>query len=272
MKKTTLSVAGSALMALVGCDSGADADLLLENATMVAALSEGEDNAFGEVPTGDVDGAGAEEADGTVGGTPSPMRDCSLAAIRGNVIGTYDENGDGELDEDERQALRDDFEPQRLRRRRMSRYHRWTRLRWIYDADESGDLDEAERQELRNDLETRCLNRQAQLLTMFDVDGDGALDDDEWLAAHQFLVDRFERRREELMAQYDVDGDGELSLEERQVMYDDFRSQLRQHRARLRDQFDTDGSGDLDEAERAAAREVLKTRVRGEHFGDNSDS
>jgi Ca2+-binding EF-hand superfamily protein len=244
-------------------------DTLLDDAASSAALSQGEGEALEGVPGDNVaDGAVEETAGEELMENSLLANDCSFEAMRQNVIDSYDENGDGKLDETERAALREELGDQPRRRRvRWARHHRLARLRWIYDVDGSGDLDEAERAERRADLEARCEARLAYLLENFDADGDGELNEEEWAAVHQALVERVRERRQSVFAEFDGNGDGELDRAELMAFHGYLRSRFQERRRAVLAEYDENGDGVLDETEKEALREYLRARIRGEYFG-----
>lgn len=266
MKKTLIAI--PACLALIGCSGGAvDSDYLVEDAAMTSALTADEyQEDLDAVPSGDVGDAANEAADET-GEIGEPLRQCNLTAFRDEVIRQYDADGDGTLNDAERDTLRQDFEPNPLRIRRRARFHRLARLKWVYDANEDRILDDAERQEMRNDLEMRCENRKAQLIAAHDADGDGVLNDAEWEQARLAIRARLQARWQAVIDQFDANNDGVLDLMERQRLMESRRQHFQTQRDAVKAQYDVDGDGILDATERAAIREFLKSRVRGEHFG-----
>ena len=269
MNKTSLILSCTLFFAGAACSDGDPGDdLLVENSTFIAALTEGEGEELGDANVEDPEGAAEESAEESASEEVQLSRDCSLAGLRRGVIATYDSDEDGRLSEEERGELMTDFSPRPQRIRRAARHHLLQRLRWIYDADENGLLDEAERQELRNDLEMRCENRKADFLERFDADENGELDDAEWEAAREDIIARRQAHREEILSRHDDNGDGFLSLEERADLIQERRDFFQTQREALLERFDYDGSGDLDANERDAVREELKARVRGEHFAE----
>lgn len=252
---------------LFACAEEGTSDALVEDATFMSALSEGDGEALTDVPSGDESLAAEEAASDSQANEARVSSDCSLSALRQNVIDTYDIDGDGELSEEERAELAQDFGQAPRRWKRFARHHRFKRLAWVYDADQSGDLSDAERQELRNDLEQRCLNRKAQLLANFDADQDGTLSEAEWQAARDAAVARAQARYDEVLVAYDTNQDGDLDPLERRAFVTDRRTDIMQRRQDIRVEYDADNSGDLDAEELEALREAIKARVRGEHFG-----
>lgn len=251
-------------------DSGSAASELMEDAAFSAALSDGDGEDLGAslasfeplLAAGEEGVAITLEVDGGF------ARDCSLSSFEARVLEEYDIDGDGELDSEERSALREEFGPQPVRRHRFARHHRHARLRWIYDDDDSGSLDDAEREELRGDLEERCENRQAYLLATYDADESGSLDEEEWAQAHEDLLARRAALRAALLEEFDLNDDGELDFEERRAAYLARHAAMKARRDAVIEEYDLDDSGDLDSEEKSALREALKQRVRGEHFSE----
>ena len=246
---------------------GGETETLIEDAMAAAALADGEGEDLSDsLATLDLDGAAEEDViyedidDGDYAAS------CRLGQFRAKVVAEYDLDGDGELDEDERLALRDDFQAPPFRRVAHARVHRVKRLAWIYDMDDSRDLDEDERATLRADLEARCDARQAWLLDRYDADDSGDLDADEWQAARDDLRERRAARRQAFLDEYDTDGDGALDRFERiEARIDRLESILARHAAAL-DLYDVDDDGELSTEERLPLREALQDRVAGERF------
>jgi len=111
--------------------------------------------------------------------------------VRERVRERMDKNGDGEMDADERRAMR----------RRME-------MRKESDADGDGRLNEEERAAHREKMEAR----RAEHIKRFDADGDGELSPEERAKARETVR---EETRARMLERFDADGDGELSREER---------------------------------------------------------
>jgi len=271
-----LLAAASLLLATIGCgestQTAGDTAQLVDDAAAAAALADGEDVDLSEsLASYDLDAAAAEDVDFADLDGEGYAPDCRIVEFRQRVIDEYDTNGDGELDADEREALRADFGSHPFRRRWHARYHRLKRLAWIYDRDDSFDLDEAERDTLRMDLETRCMNRQAWLLDAYDVDESGDLDDDEWQAALDDLAERVKARHDEFVARYDANDDGVVDGAERiQARIDRLEVMVAIHEKAL-ERYDENGDGRLSTDEREALRDALAERVQGQGFLDRID-
>ncbi len=263
--RKSLAILAIPLFGLTAC--GEDTDSLLDNAAAISALSQGEGEALEEAPAGDIDAGAAEDADESMEEEGVLAQDCSFAAMRAQVRDTYDADGDGELSDEERAKLQEDFGQSPRRRLRWARHHRFNRVKWIYDADGSGDLDDDERAQLRADLNARCENRMAYLLENFDADDNGELDEAEWTAVREELRARVQARRQQALDEFDSNHNGTLEQGERANMLLQQRERVEERRAACKAQFDTDGDGVLDADEKDAAREFLRARVRGEHFG-----
>lgn len=70
--------------------------------------------------------------------------------VSDEVLKKYDKNGDGKLDESERQAMREDLKKDRLKK---------------YDKNGDGKLDEQERAAMREDLKKQGPNKNAEKKT-----------------------------------------------------------------------------------------------------------
>lgn len=259
------------VLGLAACGSAEEAEFeLLEDAAMIAALSDGDGEAL---ESADVEGstanAAAESADeaGANAEDTTYEPDCSLNRFRQRVVEKYDDDGDGRLNEAERATLAEEMGTPGRRFRRFVRHHRRNRLQWVYDADGDGALSAEERAELRNDLEQRCINRKAFLLQRYDANDNGVMDPDEWKAAHADLRSRWQGRRGRVMDRYDANDNGKLDPAERQKFISDSRARIGDRRGKIKSRFDIDEDGSLNDEELAALKEHLKTFVRGEHFG-----
>jgi len=270
-KNHAIALAALLGFALTACAD--DLDLAIEDATYVAALSEGEGEPLDGAPAGDMEEGAQEDVEEQLESEGSVQAACSFKEMRQHVVQAYDQNGDGELDQAEGQQLREDLGLSGDRRQALAARHRFMRqqrlmrVKWIYDADGSGDLDEQEREQLRDDLEARCENRMAYLHENFDADDSGDLDEAEWEAVRAELRARIQARRQAHLEEYDANNNGELDPGEQLQFRVQRRAEIQARREELKQQFDADGSGTLDEEEKAALREHLRARVRGEHFG-----
>lgn len=166
---------------------------------------------------------------------------------REDFMARFDADGDGELSEEERNAIREHFRAER--RERMI-----ARMTDRFDADGDGVLNEDERlaaeAELDAELEARDIERRARMVERFDTDGDGQLSD----AENQTARDQFARDRggrgggpngwREAVQRYDRDGDGELNLDE---SYDAYLDQFDQRTQReFTRRFDANADGGVD--------------------------
>jgi Ca2+-binding EF-hand superfamily protein len=278
MRTTPIILACAAVLALSACgeDAGlgapADSGALVENAAFSAALADGDGEDL-ELASFDVPMtlAAEEDIEAMLDSDGDYAPNCSLTALKARIRDHYDHNGDGRLGPFELHELRVQFMERPARRHRFARHHRIARLRWIYDADGSGDLDESQLDEMRADLEVRCFNRHAYLIETYDEDGNGELDEDEWALAVEDLRARRSERRQAILDEFDENGDGQLDRDERLAAFAARRARIAERRAAIIEEFDEDGDGELNEDEKAALREVLKARVRGEHFLDDEE-
>jgi Ca2+-binding EF-hand superfamily protein len=232
-------------LALVGCGQSKQAEspaIDEEQATLVAALAANED--------------GSDEAwTSAAGDEPFLVEGCGFGTIVARVIERFDADGSGDLNDEERAALVDEFgDPA----------ERVELLISVYDSDGSGSLEASELDAVKADLEARCENRRAAMLERFDADGDGTLDADEREAARAALRERFAERHADRVGRFDRDGDGRLGPVERRRAGHALRDRLADRRAAIADEFDVDQNGELDAEEREALAEHLRACVRGE--------
>lgn len=233
-------------LALVGCgaNDAEDSSTALDEqqATLVAALAANED--------------GSDEAwTSAAGSEPFLVESCGFGAIVARVIERFDTDGSGDLGEEERAALVDEFgDPT----------ERFALLVSLYDADGSGALEASELDAVKADIQTRCESRREALLERFDADGDGTLDADEREAARAALRERFAERHAARVERFDGNGDGRLGPLERRRAGGVVRDRLADRREAIADEFDADQNGELDADEREALAEHLRACVRGE--------
>lgn len=110
----------------------------------------------------------------------------------------FDKDGDGELSEAEREAMRDEFR-KRGEQQRAAFMKEW-------DKDGDGELSESERNALREAGE----KRRKEFTAKYDKDGNGDIDESE----REAIREDMQKQREELTKKYDADKNGFLSLEE----------------------------------------------------------
>jgi len=185
---------------------------------------------------------------------------------RKQLLEKYDANGNGEIDEDEREKMRDDW-----RKRAEDQRRQWELQR--YDANKNGQLDEeelakkaadqAEREKRMAEWRVQAEERRKKWLAEWDTDGDGELSDDERKAMQDSYRRRAEDARQEYLKKWDTDGNGELSDEERQASRDEYRrrSEERQKAA------DTDGDGRVSADEWRAYREAIEKKYDADGDG-----
>jgi Ca2+-binding EF-hand superfamily protein len=144
---------------------------------------------------------------------------------RERVLEQFDADGDGQLNEAERQAARAGFEARRAEKR--------AELLERFDADGDGELNETERAAAREEIGPGLKERfggrhgrhhggrdgerheafRRHMLERFDTDGDGTLSEAERAEARAFA----QQKKAELVEQFDADGDGRLTGEERRA-------------------------------------------------------
>lgn len=117
----------------------------------------------------------------------------------------YDKNKDGELSDEERDALQEEFR-KRGEQRRQEFMKQW-------DKNGDGEIDESEREAIRADFD----KRRQENVKKYDKNGDGDLNDEE----REAMFADFRKQREEMTAKYDKDKDGILSFEEMDKARDD---------------------------------------------------
>ncbi|HHN78753.1 MAG TPA: hypothetical protein ENK11_08810 [Phycisphaerales bacterium] len=164
----------------------------------------------------------------------------------------FDTDGDGQISESEREAMRAEM----IARREEFMLRRMTDR---FDADGDGVLNDDERAEAEAELAVRRAERRARILERFDTDGDGTISDQE----RQSMRGRFGVRDvgPEAVARYDANGDGELDLDE---SYDAYLDRFRAMQARVFvRRYDTGGDGAVDTGD----FEAFLTQFRAEEPG-----
>lgn len=161
--------------------------------------------------------------------------------MRAQMLARFDKDGDGELNEEERQAAREAFRADREARRQQFLLDR-------YDADGDGVLSEAETQKMEEDRERMEQEREAReaemrqrSLAAYDTDGDGQLSEEERRAANQQRREWFQQQQQQAMTRFDANGDGDLSQDERQLMRESMGKAFED--MRFTDRYDATGDG-----------------------------
>lgn len=142
--------------------------------------------------------------------------DSMLESPRGRrLLEQFDADGDGKLDDAERQAALDDMAAREAEReaRRIERY----------DTDGDGMLSEAEEAAARAEERARQQDRFNRFAAEFDQDGDGDLNADERYDAFQTMRDR--REYDAFVRRYDADGDGSITTADFNAFLTGYQSQ-----------------------------------------------
>lgn len=193
--------------------------------------------------------------------------------IRAEMLKRFDANGDGALDQAERQAahaaMKARFESERAEVIKR------------FDADADGALSAAERETMVSTLRAegkegllRAMHEAHQrrvtherALAEFDANKDGALDDAEKAAMRETLRGRAEQRRAAMLAEFDANGDGKLDRPEREASHATMQQRVRSWHA-----WSAIGVGPGDAVTQAAlekAAELIKSSdPRGDFNGD----
>lgn len=171
------------------------------------------------------------------------------------LLEKFDKDGDGRLNEQERQAMK-----QKLQERREALKQDFQEMKKQCDLNGDGTLDEAEREMLREkmlqkhpDLKNFLQKRRGMLRDRFCLDNDRR----ENRAGKGFGPDLPNGDKQELRQRFDKDGDGTLSEEEKKAAREAFRQKRPQAKAfwdKLRQQFDKDGDGKFSEEEKKAIK------------------
>ena len=170
-----------------------------------------------------------------------------------DLIKRFDQDGDGQLSDAEREAAREAM-PRRVGKNNMSR------------------------------AATNAPDSRNEIVKRFDKNGDGVIDDEERAAARDELkksrpptsgtntamAARPTVDRQAVLREFDKDGDGKLSDEERQAAMSAMGKHVAvpgqplgtpgQSPAAMLKRFDKNGDGQLDEDERTAMREEMQRR------------
>ena len=276
-----LAIAASSV-AFAGCaaDTGSSDDeteSTLQSAEALSSESTASDPVEDAVVTdADADEASVEAADQNDGSDPSPLdAGCGLRqSLRERIKNHFDKNGDGKLDHDERQDLKDAIgghprmKLELLKIGVKARRHVLKRIVWAYDVDNNGSLDAGERAALKAAIQERCESRKERVLAKFDTNGDGKLDDGELREA---IKDRVQARLEklrEIVGKVDTNHDGKLDDGERAAARAALKAHYMAKRDAVKAKFDVNGDGKLDDAELAALKAAIRARFEHEAPGE----
>ncbi len=169
----------------------------------------------------------------------------------------FDTDGDGQISESEREAMRAEM----IARRKEFMLRRMTDR---FDADGDGVLNDDERAEAEAELAVRRAEQRARMLERFDTDGDGTISDQE----RQSMRGRFAGRGgPDAVARYDTNGDGELDLDE---SYDAYLDRFRAMQARVFVQrYDTGGDGVVDTGDFEAFLSQFRAKEPGADINED---
>lgn len=131
----------------------------------------------------------------------------------------YDADRDGELSEEERLVMLDDFSI------RCDVLHE--RALEEFDADGDGELSDDERAVARAAARENRGERRDLMLEEYDTDGDGEISREEGRALREARRAQMEERRAACTSAFDVDGDGEWNDDERAAFVDAMRDRVR---------------------------------------------
>jgi Ca2+-binding EF-hand superfamily protein len=162
------------------------------------------------------------------------------------LLKRFDRNGDGRLDEQERQALGEEIRQRAGQRSAQAPANRPTREQLIQRFDRNGngrldadELAEVRRQVQRQPNQARPQGVQRAVLERFDTNRNGRLDPPEQEAAREAFRQRTSQRPNDRPAPAGNANDA--------------------NRQRFLERFDTNGNGQLDPAEQQAARQAADT-------------
>lgn len=190
--------------------------------------------------------------------------------IRGRVLERFDADGDGAMNDAERQTARVAFQArfgagaghgefaERIGRR-------------VFDMDRDGELNEAElaaAQQAREAIKTAAYTMFGEA---FDADGDGAFSPDERAAIAGHVRDQAMARREAAVARFDTDADGRLNADESYEVYLTVRARVEEARANRRQGQGPADAGEVQGFIDAVRRGQPKADVNGDGKVDSMD-
>ena len=179
----------------------------------------------------------------------------------------FDTDGDGQLSDEERQAMQ---------QRRRGQGERWEqgRQEWnlrLFDEDGDGQLVEGEQQQAGE-----FNGRVEELMRKFrersmDIDGDGQISEEERDATRQ----QWRRAGLQMMARsvrhMDSDGDGQVSIEEREAFGERMRVGMTRWIGDFTASYDANGDGRYDAAERESILGGINEQLERRHQAHDTD-
>jgi len=185
------------------------------------------------------------------------------------ILKKFDKDGDGELSEEEKAAMKEAMEKHRGKHGKGGRPSKEEMLK-KFDADGDGKLNKEERTAAREAMKKRF---REEALKRFDKDGDGELNEEERAAAKEAAKKR-RGGRDGAGKDGREGGKGGRDRGKGRPSFDDLPEKMK---ARLIEKFDADGDGELNDEEKAKAREEMKKHRaghkegRGRKGGDKAD-
>ena len=191
-----------------GGDKAANSDLVVAMATPEPEVVERQTIQPRERPARErapVVEAAPEERPPEREGRPEGERGQRGGFDREEMMKRFDKDGDGELNEEERQAIREEMGNRRGRGDDQMRQLIMRR----YDVDGDGELSDTERETARADFTQMRDQIVSKIVPQYDQDGDGELNEQEREAARPAFRAEFERVR--AFAVLDEDGSGDVN-------------------------------------------------------------
>ena len=196
--------------------------------------------------------AGPGPAPGVGEENPRPDRGERFRGRRGRFIERFDKDGDGELSQEEREAMAVTM----IKEGRERQVRKW-------DEDGDGLLNEAEREKVMQDRGDQWWLKIDDLgMKHFDADNDGKLSDQESqdiVAFGKQLQDMGKKWELEFL---DSNGDGEITAEERQAMRGRMQMVGISMLPKAMTWFDQNGDGRVDQDEREDAMFTVEKAAR----------
>tara|TARA_R110000737_G_scaffold2923_10_gene9342 strand:- start:132115 stop:133089 length:975 start_codon:yes stop_codon:yes gene_type:complete len=181
-------------------------------------------------------------------------RDAMVAAMRKRMTDRFDADGDGIVSIEEQFAARRAF---------MLDSRRGEQMKERFDADGDGQLNEAETAAMNADLDARDAERMADIVSQYDTDGDGVMSLEETVAMQDQQVQDRRSQMDEFAIQFDEDGDGNLNADERV----DAMTTMQQRREldQFLRRYDTNGDREIGTSDRERFTDAYGKK---EPFGD----